>query len=195
MRGVCVFCGSSEGSRPAYGDAAAALGRQIAQVGLRLVYGGACVGLMGRVADAALEEGGEVVGVIPDALVEREVVHHGLSKLLVVDSMHSRKARMAELADAFVVLPGGLGTLEETFEVWTWAQLGLHDKPIGLLDVEGYWEPLATLLDHAVEEGFVRPVHRALLMRRTDPEHLLQDLANYPGRGRATTPVLEPDQT
>src|SRR5687768_3375935 len=149
LQRICVFCGSSTGSNPAYRHVADGLGRAIARSGRRLVYGGGNVGLMGVVADAALADGGEVTGVIPRHLVEREVAHAGLSELRVVDSMHQRKQSMADLSDAFIVLPGGLGTLEEFFEVWTWGQLGLHRKPYGLLNVAAYFDPLLTFLDHA----------------------------------------------
>lgn len=153
---VCVFCGSAPGARPSYEAAARALGTELARRGVGLVYGGAAVGLMGSVADAALAAGGEVVGVIPGALVDREIAHAGLTELRVVGSMHERKALMAELSDAFVALPGGMGTLEELFEVFTWRQLGLHAKPIALLDVEGYWAGLVAFLEHAEAEGFLR---------------------------------------
>jgi hypothetical protein len=175
-RAVCVYCGSSFGRRRIYREAAADLGREIASRGRDLIYGGGAVGLMGVVADAALAAGGRVVGVIPEALDEREVGHHGISELHVVGSMHERKAMMAELAGAFVAMPGGLGTLEELFETWTWSQLGMHRKPVGLLDVEGYFEPLLRFLESSVEEGFVRPEHRAVLRVRDDPGELLDAL-------------------
>lgn len=177
MRAICVFCGSSPGGRPAYGEAAAAMGRAIAARGLELVYGGGKVGLMGIAADAALAAGGRVTGVLPRALLEREVGHHGLSELHVVGSMHERKARMAELSDAFVALPGGFGTFEELCEVITWGQLGIHSKPCGLLNAEGYYDPLLTLFDRAVEERFVRPEHRAIVRVATTPAALLDELA------------------
>jgi uncharacterized protein (TIGR00730 family) len=161
---LCVFSGSSPGAHPDYALAAQELGRSLAQQGVGLVYGGASVGLMGAVADAALEAGGEVVGVIPQALVEREIAHPGLSDLRVVGSMHERKALMAELADGFVALPGGMGTLEELFEVYTWTQLGLHSKPLGLLDVRSYFAQLAGFLDHAVAERFLTVEHREMLV-------------------------------
>ncbi len=179
MRRVCVFCGSSLGSNPAYADAARRLGEALARRGLGLVYGGGSVGLMGVVADAALAAGGEVVGVIPGALERRELAHRRLTRLHVVGSMHERKARMAELSDAFVALPGGLGTLEELAEVLTWAQLGLHRKPCALLDAGGYWRPLTAFLDHAVAERFVRPEHRAMLLVEEDPEALLERLSRF----------------
>lgn len=170
---ICIFCGSSPGHDPAHLAAAREAGRALARRGLGLVYGGGSVGLMGAVADAALGEGGEVVGVIPKALQLREVAHAGLTSLHVVSSMHERKARMAELAHAFVALPGGMGTLEEFAEILTWAQLGLHAKPCGLLDVSGYYRPLVHFLDRAVEEGFVRPEHRELVLVDESFEALL----------------------
>ena len=174
---ICVFCGSSPGRGDTYRDAAARLGRLLAESGIGVVYGGASVGTMGVVADAALGAGGEVVGVIPQALVDREVAHTGLTDLHVVADMHERKALMAELSDGFIALPGGAGTLEELFEVWTWAQLGLHTKPIGLLDVAGFYEPLAVLLDHMVAEGFLAATNRDLVVRDPDPAALLTALA------------------
>jgi uncharacterized protein (TIGR00730 family) len=179
MKRVCVFCGSSPGTRPEYGAVARWLGAVLARRGIGLVYGGAGVGIMGMVADAVLAEGGEVIGVIPRSLVEREVAHPALTEQHVVGSMHERKAMMAELADAFVALPGGLGTLEELFEVWTWGLLGLHAKPFGLLDVEGYYRPLVAFLDHGVVEGFIREPHRAMVLVDENPELLLDRLARY----------------
>jgi uncharacterized protein (TIGR00730 family) len=179
MRRVCVFCGSSFGRRPEYQAATAALGTELARRGIGLVYGGGDVGLMGVVADAALDAGGEAIGVIPRALERREIAHARLSELHVVATMHERKALMAELSDGFVALPGGLGTLEELFEVVTWAQLGLHEKPCGLLDVDGFFEPLLTMLDHAVTAGFVHPEHRALLLVARDPASVLDQLAAH----------------
>ncbi len=176
---VCVFCGSSPGARPAYRDAAEALGRALAAQGRTLVYGGGNVGLMGAGADAALAAGGRVISVIPRHLVEREVGHNGVTELRVVDSMHERKQLMADLADAFVLLPGGLGSLEEFFEVWTWGQLGLHRKPYGLLNVAGYFDPLLAFLDHAVAERFVRSEHRDLVLVDDDPERLLARLDTH----------------
>ncbi len=163
-RRICVFCGSSPGKDPAHLAAAREAGRTLARRGLGLVYGGGSVGLMGAVADGALAEGGEVVGVIPKALQLRELAHARLTSLHVVSSMHERKARMAELAHGFVALPGGMGTLEEFAEILTWAQLGLHAKPCGLLDVDGYYRPLIQFFDRAVEQGFVHPEHRALVL-------------------------------
>jgi len=179
MRRVCVFCGSSHGASPVYAEAARDLGRRLARRGLGLVYGGGNVGLMGEVADAALAAGGEVIGVIPYALEAREVAHSGLTELHVVDSMHERKALMADLSDGFLALPGGIGTLEEFFEVWTWGQLGLHAKPCGLLDVAGYYAPLLAFLDRTVEEGFLRPAHREVVLVDTDPEALLDRMAAF----------------
>ena len=176
---VCVFCGSREGSRAAYTKAAQRMGATLAKRGIGLVYGGGRVGLMGAVADAVLEEGGQVVGVIPEALVAREVPHDGLTKLHVVGSMHERKMLMAELSDAFVALPGGYGTLEEFSEVLSWAQLSIHEKPCGLLDVDGFWEPLASLFDKSVTEGFVSPEHRSLVLKEEDPHALLDMMKHY----------------
>jgi uncharacterized protein (TIGR00730 family) len=178
---LCVFCGSSDGARPAYAAAAEELGAALAARGIGLVYGGAHVGLMGRVADACRAAGGEVTGVIPERLVEAEVAHTGIDDLRVVASMHERKALMAELSDGFVALPGGFGTLEEFCEVLTWSQLGLHPrpKPCGLLDVAGFFAPLVTLFDRAVEEGFVRRVHRGLVLAAPDVGGLLDALAAW----------------
>ena len=179
LTAICVYCGSNPGNRPDYLAAAEALGDLIARRGLRLVYGGAEIGLMGRVASAALAAGGEVVGIMPQALVDREIAHKGLTELHVVASMHERKKMMADLSDGFIALPGGIGTLEELFEVWTWAQLGHHDKPCGLLDVAGYYSKLAAFLDHQVAEGFVRAEHRAMLAIDADPAAMLQTFAAY----------------
>lgn len=173
LKSVCVFCGASPGARPIYHEAAAQLGRHIAERGLTLVYGGGAVGLMGVVADAALAAGGEVIGIIPQSLERAEIGHKGLTRLEVVDGMHARKARMAELADAFIALPGGLGTLEELFEVWTWGQLGYHAKPLGLLEVDGFYARLTDFLDHLVAERFVREQHRAILQLNASPAELL----------------------
>ena len=176
---IGVFCGSSPGRGSTYADAARRLGRTMAERGIGLVYGGASVGTMGVLADATLEAGGEVVGVIPRSLVEREVAHPALTRLDVVDGMHERKARMAELADGFVALPGGAGTLEELFEVWTWAQLGLHGKPIGVLDVAGFYDALVALTGHMVAEGFLSERHRNMLVVDTEATALLDRLATY----------------
>jgi uncharacterized protein (TIGR00730 family) len=179
MKRICVFCGASTGTDPRHAEAARSLGRAIAGRGLELVYGGGSVGLMGAVADAALGAGGRVIGVIPQVLQIRELAHHGLSDLRVVGSMHERKALMAELSDGFVALPGGMGTLEELSEVLTWAQLGLHARPVGLLDVGGYYRPLITFFDQAVEAGFLRPAHRAILQVAVEPEAMLDRLAAW----------------
>jgi len=170
---VCVFCGSSKGTDPAYEAAAVAVGKELARRDLTLVYGGGAVGLMGVVADAALAGGGAVTGVIPGFLQRREIVHTGVSDLRVVESMHERKALMADLADAFIVLPGGIGTFEEMFEAMTWTQLGLQDKPIALLDVAGFWAPVLDLLGRAVDEGFLKgEVRRSIIHGRTVSEVL-----------------------
>jgi uncharacterized protein (TIGR00730 family) len=179
MQKLCVFCGSSPGHDPAYAASAAQLGRVLAERGIGLVYGGGRVGLMGVLADAALAAGGEVIGVIPQALLDREVGHRGLTRLHVVDSMHARKALMGELADGFIALPGGVGTLEELFEVWTWAQLGIHNKPCGLLDAHGFFAPLVGFLDSQVEKGFIHPKHRAILAVASTPQELLERFAAY----------------
>jgi hypothetical protein len=174
-----VFCGSSAGSRPEYARAAAQVGSLLAERGIGLVYGGGRVGLMGVVADTVMAAGGEVVGVIPEALMRREVGHHGLSELQVVGSMHERKARMADLSDGFIALPGGYGTYEEFFEVLTWSQLGIHPKPCGLLNVHGFYDAFLAMADHAVREEFVRPAHRALILDDTDPVRLLERMAAF----------------
>jgi uncharacterized protein (TIGR00730 family) len=179
VRRICVFCGSSPGVRTAYAEAAAELGRLLVGEGVGVVYGGGAVGLMGVLADAVLAEDGEIVGVIPQALVDREIGHPGVADMRVVGSMHERKALMAELADAFVALPGGLGTLEELFEVYTWAQLGLHRKPLGLLDVAGYYEPLRAMLDHAVEQRFLRGETRTILAHADSLDDLLERFATW----------------
>ncbi|BAQ72277.1 TIGR00730 family Rossman fold protein [Pseudomonas sp. TKO26] len=176
LTSVCVFCGASTGTNPLYREAAQALGRALAERKLTLVYGGGAVGLMGIVADAALAAGGEVIGIIPQSLKDKEIGHNGLTRLEVVDGMHARKARMAELSDAFIALPGGLGTLEELFEVWTWGQLGYHHKPLGLLEVSGFYEKLSGFLDHIVGEGFVRAPHRDMLQISDSPASLLDAL-------------------
>ncbi len=179
IRSLCVYCGANPGNKPIYLDAAESFARLLAERGIRLVYGGASVGVMGAVANAALEAGGEVVGVIPQALVEREVAHNGLSELIITSSMHERKARMADLADAFVALPGGIGTLEELFEIWTWNQLGLLSKPCGLLNVDGYYETLVRFVDEAVERGFVRDIYRRMLVTAEHGEDLLDAFERY----------------
>ncbi|WP_374570884.1 TIGR00730 family Rossman fold protein [Phenylobacterium sp.] len=179
LKSVCVFCGANFGRREAYASAARSFGRLVAERGLTLVYGGAKVGLMGELADAALESGGEVVGVLPRALMEREIGHPGITRLEVVNDMHTRKARLAELSDAFIALPGGIGTMEEVFEVWTWGQLGFHKKPVGFLNVAGYYDSLAAFLAHAVSEAFLQQAHRDMLIVRTDGEDMLSALDDY----------------
>lgn len=176
---LCIFCGSSSGNSPAYQDAAEALAETLAESGIGLVYGGAQVGLMGSMADACLKRGVAVIGVIPGALFPREIPHPGLTELHVVDSMHERKQMMYELSDAFVALPGGIGTLEELFEILTWGQLGLHAKPCGLLNVEGYFDKMLEFLDGAVERDFLKPKHRALLQADANPAVLMEKLKNY----------------
>jgi hypothetical protein len=183
VKRVCVFCGSSAGARPEYAEAARALAREVVRRGLGLVYGGGSVGLMSILADAALAEGGEVIGVIPRGLASKELLHTGLTELRVVESMHERKATMAELADAFVALPGGLGTLEETLEVLTWSQLGIRRKPVALLNVRGYWDALLRLLTHAADEGFVRREYLGLLLTAEGPGELLDQLARWQAPG------------
>jgi uncharacterized protein (TIGR00730 family) len=185
MKQLCVFCGSRLGTAPVYAEAARTLGRRMAERGLALVFGGGHVGLMGVLADALLEAGGEVIGVIPQGLVDRELAHLRCSQMHITASMHERKALMAQLADAFAALPGGYGTLDETFEMLTWAQLGLHHKPIGWLNVAGFFDGLLAFLDHTVREGFVKPIHRHLALHASDPSELLDLLAG------ATPPVPE----
>jgi uncharacterized protein (TIGR00730 family) len=179
VRRVCVFCGSSPGARPAYAEAAEELATLLVADGIGVVYGGGGVGLMGKLADAVLAQGGEITGVIPHALVDREIGHSGVHDMRTVGSMHERKALMGELSDAFVALPGGIGTLEELVEVFTWSQLGLHRKPCGLLDVEGYYEELAAFLDHAVRERFLREEHRSTLIVEREPAALLERMTAY----------------
>ena len=177
MKSLCVFCGSSPGKRPAYAELAVRTGELIARSGLTLVYGGGRVGLMGALADAALGAGGRVVGVIPQMLIDREVGHAGLSQLHVVRTMSERKLLMGDLADAFLALPGGIGTMDELFEAWTWTQLGLHRKPCALLNLDGYYDPLLAFLDHAVDEGFLEPRYRAALLVASELESALELLA------------------
>jgi uncharacterized protein (TIGR00730 family) len=178
LRRICVFCGSSADVPPVHLKAARAVGAALASRGIGIVYGGASVGMMGALADAALSAGGEVFGVIPEKLVNREIAHGSLTQLIVVSGMHPRKAKMAELADAFIALPGGWGTLEELFEVITWAQLGYHHKPAGILNVAGYYDPLLAFVDGAMEVGFIRPAHRPLLSAAETLEELLHTLAS-----------------
>lgn len=179
MNAVCVFCGSRFGEPDSYRRAAERLGAVIAERGLRLVYGGGRVGLMGVVADAALSRGGEVIGIIPTVLADREVPHGGLTKLVLTQSMHERKARMAELADGFIALPGGFGTLEEFCEMLTWGQLGIHRKPLGLLDVDHFFDPLVAFFDQMVGQGFVPPLYRSLVLREESAARLLDSFAAY----------------
>ena len=179
MKRICVFCGSNQGVRSEYIEAAQALGKILVKRNLGLVYGGGNVGLMGIIADAVLAEGGEVIGVIPQSLVDREVAHQNLSKMHIVNSMHERKALMADLSDGFIALPGGMGTFDEFCEILTWAQLGIHQKPCGILNVENYFTPLLKMFDHAMAEGFLREAHRDLVIEATKPEILLDLLANY----------------
>jgi uncharacterized protein (TIGR00730 family) len=179
MKNICVYCGSSPGRLDAYSDAARALARALVDRDLGLVYGGASVGIMGLVADSVLQLGGRVVGVIPEALAQKELAHKGLTELHVTASMHARKTLMAELSDGFIALPGGIGTLEEIFEIWTWAQLGFHAKPCGVLNVAGYYDGLIAFLDHAVAEQFVKPLHRSILSVEQEPSALLDRFASY----------------
>lgn len=179
MKRLCVFCGANDGVDPRYREAAVRLGHLLAARGVGLVYGGGKVGLMGVIADAVLEEGGEVIGVIPEDLVRKEVAHAGLKDLRVVFSMHARKALMEQLSDGFIALPGGFGTLDEFCEIVTWAQLGLHRKPCGVLNVAGYFDRFLAFADHAAAEGFVRAEHRALVHQSDDPERLLEAFASY----------------
>ena len=179
MKTVCVFCGSSPGSDPTYSEAAKATGVALVCRGLQLVYGGGKVGLMGALADAVLSAGGRVVGVIPRVLADSEIAHQGLSELQVVETMHERKARMAELGEAFIALPGGAGTLEEIFEQWTWAQLGVHVKPCGFLNVKGYFDPLLEMIRRMTAEQFMRPEYASMLMVETEPERLFAKFAAY----------------
>jgi uncharacterized protein (TIGR00730 family) len=179
MRRLCVYCGSRPGSQPAYTEAAKHLARTLVKRHIELVYGGASVGTMGVLADTVLAEGGHVIGIIPQAILGREVVHRGLSDLRVVTSMHARKTLMAELSDGFIALPGGLGTLDEVFEILTWGQLGLHQKPCGLLNIRDYYRSLIDFLDHAVSERFITDVHRAMLLVEEEPERLIERFERY----------------
>ncbi|HEX7288119.1 MAG TPA: TIGR00730 family Rossman fold protein [Candidatus Angelobacter sp.] len=179
LKRICVFCGSSLGARPAYGKAAEELGELLAEGGIGLVYGGGCIGLMGVIADTVMRKGGEVIGVIPESLLQREVGHRGVTKLHVVETMHERKALMADLADAFIALPGGYGTLEEFCEVVTWSQLGIQQKPCGLLNVEKYWDGLLAVLDHAVDEQFVTQENSQLVLVASTPRGMLHRLTEW----------------
>ncbi|WP_421118813.1 TIGR00730 family Rossman fold protein [Aquihabitans daechungensis] len=192
LRTVAVFCGSNPGLRPEYAEVAEELGALLAQRGIGLVYGGGKVGLMGIVADAVLAGGGTVTGVIPRHLWEKEVGHEGLTELLIVDSMHERKLAMADRSDAFIALPGGVGTFEELFEAITWTQLGIHDKPVALLDVAGFYGPLLAFLDGTVDAGFLRPGHRSMIVDATTPEDVLAQLAAW--EPVTTSKWLTPDE-
>lgn len=185
LKKICVYCGSSNGKNPAYKQAAALLGQAMQQRGIGLVYGGATVGIMGAVANAVLEAGGEVIGVIPKSLAVKELAHQQLTELHVVESMHERKAMMAELSDGFIALPGGWGTLEELFEILTWAQLGFHKKPCGLLNIEGYYDGLFDFLDNAFEQQFVNELYRPMLLKASQADALLDQF------GRYTAPVVK----
>jgi uncharacterized protein (TIGR00730 family) len=178
MKNITVFCGSNSGFRTDYAEAALTLARIFAQNNIRLIYGGGNVGLMGIIADEVMRLGGEVVGIIPDSLDKKEVGHRAITELRVVDSMHERKAQMAELADGFIAMPGGIGTFEEFFEILTWAQLGFHEKPCAVLNIAGYYDGLLALCDNAVREGFLRPAHRQLILEDSNPEFLLEKMRN-----------------
>ncbi|HEV7334641.1 MAG: TIGR00730 family Rossman fold protein [Bosea sp.] len=193
MKSVCVFCGSSPGNDPVHAEGARAMGAEIARRGLTLVYGGGAVGLMGIVADAALAAGGEVHGVIPRALREKEVGHNGLTRLEVVETMHIRKARMAELSDGFIAMSGGIGTFEEIFEIWTWGQLGIHGKPLGFFNIAGFYDPLAAFLDNTASAGFLRQAHRDMAMTESEPAALLDKMAAY--KPLAQIKWVEKDET
>lgn len=193
LRNICVYCGSSPGRGELYADAARAVAAALVERDLGLVYGGASVGIMGVVADHVLHLGGRAVGVIPEALASREVAHYGLTELHVTQSMHERKTMMAELSDGFIALPGGIGTMEEIFEIWTWAQLGLHHKPCGLLNIAGYYDPLRAFLDHTVEERFVDPTVRGMLMVEGAPDALLDRFMTY--RSPRMKKWVEEDET
>ncbi len=192
LRRVCIFCGSSTGSRAEYREAAEAIAIALAKRRIDVVFGGGCVGLMGVVADTALAHGGHVIGVIPSALVAREIAHRGLPDLRVVSSMHERKALMASLSDAFIALPGGFGTFEEFCEAVTWTQLGLHQKPCGLLNTAGYYDPLVALFDRAVADGFVRPGNRGIVVTDSDPAALIDRLSEPPPA--AESAAIRPDE-
>jgi uncharacterized protein (TIGR00730 family) len=179
MKRLCVFCGSNTGTRPAYAEAATLLARHLANLGIGIVYGGGNVGLMGVLADAALAAGGEVIGVIPHSLFAKEVGHAGLTHLHIVNTMHERKAMMADLADGFIAMPGGWGTFDEFCEILTWAQLGLHHKPCGILNVEGYYDTLLAMFDHSVAEGFLKPAYRPMILADADPVELVAKMQQY----------------
>ena len=183
---ICVICGTNAGARPEYGNAARALGKLLAERDIELVYGGASVGIMGELADAAHEGGGHVTGIIPQQLMKKEAAHPGIPDLIVVASMHQRKSQMADMADGFIALPGGIGTLEGFFEILTWGQLGSHNKPCGVLNVAGYFDALTVFLDHAVKEGFLTEEHRRMILVDSDPAKLLERMGEYaPVEGEA----------
>ncbi|WLV24874.1 TIGR00730 family Rossman fold protein [Aciduricibacillus chroicocephali] len=194
MKSIAVFCGSSNGASEVYIESAKRFGKELAKRGITLVYGGASVGVMGAVADAVLEEGGKVIGVMPDFLDKREISHQNLTELIVVESMHERKAKMADLADGFVVLPGGPGTLEEFFEIFTWAQLGLHQKPCGLLNVNNYYDPLVELFNHMTREQFLHEKYRSIAIVETEPDQLIESFNSYEPPA-VKTYIKNPDQT
>jgi hypothetical protein len=193
MKRVCIFCGSNPGVRPAYAEAAGELARLLVKLGTGIVYGGGNVGLMGILADAAMVAGGEVIGVIPLALFSKEVGHTGITDLRVVASMHERKALMAELADGFIAMPGGWGTFDEFCEILTWAQLGLHNKPCGILNTENYYDTLLAMFDHSVAEGFLKPEYRSLMIAAKEPEELVSKMQAY--RGQVLAKWIEKSQT
>ena len=193
MKAICVYCGSSPGRLEAYAEGARALARALVARDLGLVYGGASIGLMGLIADTVLALGGRAVGVIPHALARKEVAHKGLTELHITQSMHERKTLMAELSDGFIAMPGGIGTFEELFEIWTWAQLGIHAKPVGLLNVAGYYDALTTFLDHATHEQFMKPQHRSVLIVEPEPVALLARFATY--QPPSTRKWLEADES
>ncbi|PAE17504.1 TIGR00730 family Rossman fold protein [Virgibacillus sp. 7505] len=194
MKRIAVFCGSSVGASPAYIAVAKELGKTLAAQGFTLVYGGASVGLMGAVANGAMQAGGQVIGVMPEFLEKREIAHSHVSELIVVSSMHERKAKMAELADGFIALPGGPGTLEEFFEIFTWAQLGLHKKPLGILNVDGYYDLLVSLFDHMADEQFMHEKHRSMTLTDTEPASLLEKFRQYEAP-EVKTYIRRPEQT
>jgi uncharacterized protein (TIGR00730 family) len=193
MKRVCIFCGSSPGVRPAYAEAAGELARILVRLGIGIVYGGGNVGLMGVLADAAMAAGGEVIGVIPLSLFSKEVGHTGITDLRVVASMHERKALMADLADGFIAMPGGWGTFDEFCEILTWAQLGLHNKPCGILNTENYYDTLLAMFDHSVAEGFLKPEYRSLMIAAKEPEELVSKMRAY--RGQVLAKWIEKSQT
>ncbi len=193
MKRICVFCGSNSGVRPVYAEAAAELARHLANLGIGIVYGGGNVGLMGVLADTAIAAGGKVIGVIPEALFAKEVGHTGVTDLRIVGSMHQRKALMADLADGFIAMPGGWGTFDEFCEILTWAQLGLHNKPCGILNTEKYYDTLLAMFDHSVAEGFLKPEYRSLVISATDPVDLIQKMNEY--RAPARDSWIDKSQT